>query len=135
MSSQRCAMASLKSLDDLSFSGHGLSVEERAGLEVAFAKARVESGFSAPLSFFGRLAGLENDYFVAYGYGASSDYPQKQFFFWCVRPSAAAVPSSAPSRRRRGQPPGRGEPVSAPLRAPSQHPRHEPRLVASKLVI
>mmetsp|Transcript_160428 Transcript_160428/g.389570 ORF Transcript_160428/g.389570 Transcript_160428/m.389570 type:complete len:277 (+) Transcript_160428:63-893(+) len=74
-------MASLKSLDDLAFSGHGLSVEERAGLEVAFAKARVESGFSAPLSFFGRIAGLENDYFVAYGLGESIDYPNKQFFF------------------------------------------------------
>eukprot|EP00500_Bicosoecida_sp_ms1_P004724 CAMPEP_0203809250 /NCGR_PEP_ID=MMETSP0115-20131106/2151_1 /ASSEMBLY_ACC=CAM_ASM_000227 /TAXON_ID=33651 /ORGANISM="Bicosoecid sp, Strain ms1" /LENGTH=273 /DNA_ID=CAMNT_0050717967 /DNA_START=96 /DNA_END=917 /DNA_ORIENTATION=+ len=80
-------MASLKQLDDLSFSGEGLSVEERAGLEVAFAKRRVESDLKS-IAFWGKVKGTDNDYLVAAGLGESLDYPQKQFFF-CTSKSFA----------------------------------------------
>ena len=67
-------------LNNLGASGHTLNIEERAGLEVAINKRRLEDGF-AELLFWGKLYGEEDDYLIVFGYGESQDFPRKRFFF------------------------------------------------------
>jgi hypothetical protein len=64
----------------LGFSGHTLNVEERAGLEVAIAKKRLEEGLRE-VGFWGKLFGEEDDYLVVAGFGPSADFPRKRFYF------------------------------------------------------
>lgn len=70
-------------MDQLAFSGHTLNVEERAGLEVAINRRKIENGLTEA-AFWGKITGLEADYIVVAGFGPSPEYPNKQFFFWCV---------------------------------------------------
>ena len=67
-------------LHHLGFSGHTLNVEERAGLEVAINKQRLDEGLRE-MKFWGKLLGEEDDYLVVYGFGASQDFPRKRFYF------------------------------------------------------
>jgi hypothetical protein len=85
-------MVDVRELSRLSFSGHTLSVEERAGLEVAMRQRRLEEGL-ATVKFFGKVFGAEADYLVCYGLRADQEHPSKQFFAWCVRrvPGCAAA--------------------------------------------
>jgi hypothetical protein len=69
-------------LNHLGFAGHTLNVEERAGLEVAINKRRLEEGLREVL-FWGKLYGEEDDYLVVYGFGASADFPRKRFYYRC----------------------------------------------------
>lgn len=71
----------LRDSESLSFSGYTLSVEERAGLEVSMRKRLLEEGLTKVL-FWGKICGAEADYLIVYGFGPSTDYPRKQFFFW-----------------------------------------------------
>ncbi len=74
----------LQDLNALGFSGRTLNIEERAGLEVAIAKRRLEDGLQ-DLGFWGKVYGDEDDYLVVVGYGPSEDYPAKRFFYTYVR--------------------------------------------------
>ena len=67
-------------LNHLGFSGHTLNVEERAGLEVAINKQRLDEGLREVL-FWGKLFGEEDDYLIVFGFGASADFPRKKFYY------------------------------------------------------
>lgn len=67
-------------LNNLAFSGHTLNVEERAGLEAAIAKRRLDEGLTEAF-FWGKITGAEADYLVVYGFGPSTDFPKKQFYY------------------------------------------------------
>lgn len=88
----------LQDLNALGFSGRTLNIEERAGLEVAIAKRRLEDGLQ-DLGFWGKVYGDEDDYLVVVGYGPSEDYPAKRFFYTyvllCSHYLRAAVPENA----------------------------------------
>lgn len=70
-------------LNSLGFSGRTLNLEERAGLEVAISKRKLEDGLTEAL-FWGKLYGDEDDYLIVFGFGDSVDFPVKQFYFRCV---------------------------------------------------
>jgi hypothetical protein len=76
-----------------SFSGQGLNVEERAGLEVAINKRRLDDGLRE-VQCWGKQFGEGDDYLVVVGFGASTDFPNKRFFYACVM-----VPCVARARR------------------------------------
>jgi hypothetical protein len=94
-----------------SFSGQGLNVEERAGLEVAINKRRLDDGLRE-VQFWGKLFGEGDDYLVVVGFGASTDFPNKRFFYACVTLVSCHV-----CRRgaRRSAPAGRSLSHSLPL--------------------
>jgi len=70
----------IDNLEQLSESGMCLSVEEKAGLEIAMVQRANDEDFST-LYFWGKITGLGEDYLVCYGLLPSYDYPQKKFFF------------------------------------------------------
>lgn len=70
----------ISQLNELGFSGRTLNIEERAGLEVAISKKRLEDGLQEAF-FWGKVYGEEDDYLVVYGFGESADFPRKRFFF------------------------------------------------------
>lgn len=74
-------MVDVLDLNSLGFSGRTLNIEERAGLEVAINKRKVEDGLREAF-FWGKLYGEEDDYLVVYGFGESLDFPRKQFYYW-----------------------------------------------------
>lgn len=74
----------IKRFPDLAFSGYTLNVEERAGMEIAMRKRQLEEGLERVL-FWGKITGQEADYLIVYGFAPSTEYPRKQFYFWCVR--------------------------------------------------
>ncbi len=67
-------------LNALGFSGYTLNVEERAALEVAISKKKLEDGLQEAF-FWGKIFGEEDDYLVVYGFGESADFPRKRFFY------------------------------------------------------
>jgi len=73
-------MCDFDSIEKLSSSGHCLSVEEKAGLEIAMIQRKNDEGFSE-LYFWGKIHGTTEDYLVCYGMLPSYDHPQKKFYF------------------------------------------------------
>jgi len=73
-------MCDLDYVEKLASSGMCLSVEEKAGLEIAMMKRKVQEGFKN-LYFWGKIQGTQEDYLICYGMLPSYDYPQKKFFF------------------------------------------------------
>lgn len=73
-------MCDLDNVDKLADSGMCLSVEEKAGLEIAMVQRSNDEGF-IKLLFWGKIMGTNQDYLVCYGLLPSYDYPQKKFFF------------------------------------------------------
>jgi len=71
-------------IDDLSYlttSGFTLSVEERAGLEVAMLKRQNDESLPK-LYFWGKIMGSkDSDYLICVGILPSYDYPTKKFFY------------------------------------------------------
>jgi len=70
----------LHALDDLTFAGKTLSLEERSGLQAAATKLRLDAGLKN-VYFWGKMSGSERDYFICFGIGDSTQYPRKSFFF------------------------------------------------------
>jgi len=73
-------MCDFDSIDKLNSSGLCLSVEEKAGLEIAMVQRTNDEGFSQ-LYFWGKIQGTGEDYLICYGLLPSYDYPQKKFYF------------------------------------------------------
>jgi len=73
-------MCDLDFTDKLTSSGQCLSVEEKAGLEIAMVQRANDEQFSS-MYFWGKIQGTTDDYLIAYGLLPSYDYPQKKFFF------------------------------------------------------
>lgn len=61
--------------------GACLSQEELAGLEVALHQRQMEEKLPSPLSFWGKIIGEENDYFIAYSLTPAFGFPTKKFYF------------------------------------------------------
>lgn len=77
-------------LDQLSFSGHTLNVEERSGLEVAITTRRLADGL-AEAQFWGKITGADADYLIVSGFPPSQDFPHK-LFFYCTSKDFTLVP-------------------------------------------
>eukprot|EP00937_MAST-01D_sp_MAST-1D-sp2_P005048 g5048.t1 len=70
----------LEHADRLNDSGFCLSVEEKAGLQIAMLRRKHEESFET-FQFWGKVFGKQNDYIVCYGLLPSYDYPAKKFYF------------------------------------------------------
>mgnify|MGYP000049769145 FL=1 len=62
-------------------SGQGLSVEERAALQVGMQRRTNEEGLQRVM-YWGKITGTDNDYHVVIGYLPSKGAPNKKFYFW-----------------------------------------------------
>lgn len=60
--------------------GYGLSVEEKAAIEVEMAKRRLEENL-ASISFWGRITGTTGDYLIVCGLTSVMDAPHKKFYY------------------------------------------------------
>jgi len=73
-------MCDLDNIDKLSDSGMCLSVEEKAGLEIATVQRKNDEQMGE-IYFWGKIQGTTEDYLICYGLLPSYDYPQKKFWF------------------------------------------------------
>lgn len=73
----------IRDIDFLTFAGATLSTEERACLGPAITQRKLQEGLQEVL-FWGRISGIERDYFIVYGFEPSKDYPKKKYYFWYV---------------------------------------------------
>lgn len=76
----------LSQIDRAGPSGCTLNIEERAGLEAAMLKRKLEEGLDK-MYFWGKVFGIESDYLIVFAIVPSDDFPAKKFYFWCVAAS------------------------------------------------
>lgn len=74
-------MASLALTETMAnISGQGLTIEERAALEVGMQRRTNEEGL-ANVMYWGKITGTDHDYHIAIGYLPAKGVPTKKFFF------------------------------------------------------
>lgn len=79
-------MTSLSNLDGLASSGVGLTVEERAALQVEFLRLTNAEGFDE-VNFWGKIYGNEADYIICFALVSNGQqWPLKRFFY-CTKGS------------------------------------------------
>ena len=79
-------MTSLSNLDGLAGSGVGLTVEERASLQVEFLRVKNAQGFDE-VNFWGKIYGNDADYIICFALVSSGGrWPEKRFFY-CTKGS------------------------------------------------
>ena len=79
-------MTSLSNLGGLAGSGIGLTVEERASLQVDFLHMKNAQGYDE-VNFWGKIYGNEADYIICFALESRGErWPQKRFFY-CTKGS------------------------------------------------
>lgn len=79
-------MTSLGNLGGLALSGVGLTVEERAALQVEFLRVKNAEGFDE-VNFWGKIYGNDADYIICFALVSQGErWPQKRFFY-CTKGS------------------------------------------------
>ena len=69
-------------MEFLAPSGSGLSISERAGLDIAMLQVRQSENLPlGSLSFWGRIKGKNDDYLVAVALTPSYPFPSKKFYY------------------------------------------------------
>lgn len=68
-------------LHNISWCGKTLTLEERAGVESAMIKRRVEEALPN-IYLWGKIDGIDADYLIFYSVASGDDYPVKSWYFW-----------------------------------------------------
>mmetsp|Transcript_9268 Transcript_9268/g.6624 ORF Transcript_9268/g.6624 Transcript_9268/m.6624 type:complete len:104 (-) Transcript_9268:642-953(-) len=78
------ACSLLDNMKYLSQNGITLNMEEKLQLDLALQKLDNDLEFEE-LHFWGKISGVQNDYFIAYGtnYMGHKEFPCREFF-WCT---------------------------------------------------
>lgn len=71
----------LESVQRLGPTGNTLTLEERAGLKVAFMQRMREENLPTKLQFWGKVMGVENDYLVAVYLLPTDGFPIKKYYY------------------------------------------------------